>query len=189
MEQVTADLIFRSPDEIDDGDELSEGTCLSVRVNRYERDPVARKICIDRYSCRCVVCGFDFEDHYGPIGRSYIHVHHLTPLSQIGRRYAVDPIKNLRPVCPNCHAMLHRSKDVVSVKALQKMLKRARATVEVRTLVTLATNPANPGTPDRIRSCDLCLRRQRNSTSQFRIEGYARLGYQGRALAYRPMHP
>jgi hypothetical protein len=36
-----------------------------------------------------------------------IHVHHLRPQSSIGKRYRVNPIADLRPVCPNCHMVLH----------------------------------------------------------------------------------
>ena len=71
---------------------------------------IARKKCIEHYGAKCAVsnCGFDFEKLYGDIGKGFIHVHHLTQLSDIGQGYEVDPIKDLRPVCPNCHAMLHQ---------------------------------------------------------------------------------
>ena len=33
--------------------------------------------------------------------KDLIQVHHLVPLSAIGKKYRVDPIRDLRPVCPN----------------------------------------------------------------------------------------
>ena len=45
---------------------------------------------------------------YGEIGKDFIHVHHNIPLNQINEEYVVDYKKDLIPVCPNCHAMLHR---------------------------------------------------------------------------------
>lgn len=84
-----------------------EGAVLRITVNRYERDSDARKRCIDYYAPRCVVCGFDFEERYGELAAGFIHVHHLKPLSEIGERYQIDPIRDLRPVCPNCHAVIH----------------------------------------------------------------------------------
>ncbi len=36
------------------------------------------------------------------MGEGFIHVHHLKPLSEVGYEYRVDPIRDLRPVCPNC---------------------------------------------------------------------------------------
>ena len=77
-------------------------------VNSYERNREAREICIAAHGCRCSVCGMDFEQMYGDIGRGFIHVHHIVPISTIGAEYKLDPVKDLVPVCPNCHAMLHR---------------------------------------------------------------------------------
>ena len=88
--------------------DLFEGAVRVIRVNAYERNPTARALCIQHYGATCVVCDFDFCRAYGQIGQGFIHVHHLLELSQIGREYRVDPIADLRPVCPNCHAMLHR---------------------------------------------------------------------------------
>jgi 5-methylcytosine-specific restriction endonuclease McrA len=87
-----------------------EGGMTSVVVNRYERDRKAREKCIETYGAKCAVCEFDFLKAYGEIGRGYIHVHHLVPVSTIGTKYKVNPLEHLRPVCPNCHEMLHSNK-------------------------------------------------------------------------------
>lgn len=87
-----------------------EGATKTISVNAYERNPEARRKCIEHYGYDCFVCGFNFEKVYGEIGKGYIHVHHLKPLSEIKEGYLVDPIKDLRPVCPNCHALLHVAK-------------------------------------------------------------------------------
>jgi 5-methylcytosine-specific restriction protein A len=100
----------------------SEGTRLDVRATRYERNPHARKACIDHYGLSCVACGFNFEATYGDIGRGFIHVHHLTPVSA-GERSTVDPVKDLRPVCPNCHAMAHRETPPIDLDRLASMLR------------------------------------------------------------------
>jgi 5-methylcytosine-specific restriction protein A len=87
-----------------------EGATQSITVNAYERDRVARALCIEHYGLSCVVCGFNFEEEYGMVAAGYIHVHHLVPLSQIGKKYRVDPVEDLRPVCANCHAVIHLRK-------------------------------------------------------------------------------
>jgi 5-methylcytosine-specific restriction protein A len=110
------------PDEVPDTGSLAEGTVTEATVNVYERNPVARQKCIDRYGCTCFVCNFDFEAEYGTLGRSFIHVHHLIELSTIRGEYTVDPIKDLRPLCPNCHAMIHRKRPAFSIDELCKHL-------------------------------------------------------------------
>jgi len=118
------------PEEISlDTSCLSEGAKKRITVNAYERNPVARKKCIDHYGYRCTICEFDFEEVYGSLGKSFIHVHHLIPLKDIGIEYEVDPIQDLRPICPNCHAMLHRMNSALSIETLRELVHK-----EVRNL-------------------------------------------------------
>lgn len=98
---------FLLPSE-DSDRKMTEGSRISVEVSRIERDPTARRRCIKLFGAICSVCGFDFERTYGPIGSGFIHVHHLNPLASAKGRRTVSPQSDLRPVCPNCHEMLHR---------------------------------------------------------------------------------
>jgi 5-methylcytosine-specific restriction protein A len=111
---------FRFPDEV--VPHFYEGGKQSVVVNRYERDPQARDACIARHGCVCAVCDFDFGEKYGELGKGYIHVHHIVPLSQISQSYRVNPVTDLRPVCPNCHAMLHRREPVLTIEQLRGII-------------------------------------------------------------------
>lgn len=103
-----------------------EGTAHTVQVNRYERNTKARRECIRYYGLSCAVCGFNFQQIYGDIGIGFIHVHHLIPLAEIGEKYALDPIQDLRPVCANCHAMLHQRTPPLSIEELRLMLETAQ---------------------------------------------------------------
>ncbi|WP_215767131.1 HNH endonuclease [Gluconobacter cerinus] len=111
------------PDDVSPSPLYPEGSVKQVTVNSYERNPKARQDCINHYGYRCCVCDFDFENRYGSLGASFIHVHHIYPLASLGEKYHVDPIKDLRPVCPNCHAMLHRKKEVLSIEELKAKLQ------------------------------------------------------------------
>jgi 5-methylcytosine-specific restriction protein A len=102
---------------------FSEGTANQVLLTRYERNPYARKACIQLYGYSCTVCNFNFEKHYGQIGNGFIHVHHLIQLANVGKPREIDPIKDLRPVCANCHAMLHRQNPPMSIEELKSMMK------------------------------------------------------------------
>ena len=99
-----------------------EGKKHKTTTNRFERSPINRTLCIAKYGFKCQICGFDFEKKYGELGRNYIHVHHIIPVSQIGTDYRINPIKDLIPVCPNCHAMLHRCDPPITPEELRRIL-------------------------------------------------------------------
>lgn len=111
------------PDEVG---QFVEGATKRVVVNAYERDPEARASCLSRFGYDCSVCGFNFGRMYGELGDEFIHVHHLTPISATGVAHAVNPINDLRPVCPNCHAMLHKSDPPFSIDEMKELLKAAK---------------------------------------------------------------
>jgi len=118
--------IFRSPEEIPEGQTFPEGTLQRVEVNRYERDRRARRLCLAHWGPRCAVCDLDFSERYGPLGQDFIHVYHVLELSSVGPGYRVDPVNDLRPVCPNCHAMIHRRHPALSVDALRQLMHAPR---------------------------------------------------------------
>jgi 5-methylcytosine-specific restriction protein A len=100
----------------------AEGGGQQVVVTQYERSHINRAACIEIHGIRCKVCGFDFASVYGAIGEGFIEVHHIDPVSGIAPGTIVDPAKDLAPVCPNCHAMLHRRKPPYSIDELRSML-------------------------------------------------------------------
>ncbi|MBL7976079.1 MAG: HNH endonuclease [Candidatus Kapabacteria bacterium] len=100
-----------------------EGAATTVTQTRYERNIQARRECLKYYGYSCVVCNFNFEKVYGSIGFQFIHVHHLTQVANVKQEYNVNPIEDLRPVCPNCHAMLHKDNPPLSIEELKSRLK------------------------------------------------------------------
>lgn len=72
----------------------------------------------------------NFEKVYGEIGKNFIHVHHIEFISSFeGKEHELNPIEGLIPVCPNCHAMLHRKLNgkyqspLELKKSFQRMVK------------------------------------------------------------------
>ncbi len=123
IERVLNSNTFIYPDEIpDDNLSIKEGAKKTVTVNIYERSSEARKKCLEKYGYLCFICSFDFENKFGDIGNNFIHVHHLKPLSEVDESYKVDPVKDLRPVCPNCHAMLHRKNPAYSIEEIKNKI-------------------------------------------------------------------
>lgn len=115
---------IRLPEEISNGSTYNEGSVQRILINRYERDPRAREACIKHYGTICFLCGFNFVAVYGEVMAGFTHVHHLKPLSSVGAEYEVDPIRDLRPVCPNCHAVLHRNEPPYSLDEVREFLQK-----------------------------------------------------------------
>ncbi len=114
-----------------DGKGDLEGKVDQVTINRHERSKKNRDACIAFYRqkndghLRCESCKFDFELTYGEVGTNFIHIHHKAPLGNLREEHLVDPIKDLIPLCPNCHAMSHRGikkgEKTRSAKELRKI--------------------------------------------------------------------
>ena len=95
------------PEEVKTTMPFNEGAVREICVDAYERSSVALEQCILHHGCKCAVCDIVLSNIYGDIAHGYIHVHHLRQLSEIKESYQVDPINDLLPLCPNCHAIIH----------------------------------------------------------------------------------
>ena len=111
------------PDTLEEPEKYSEGAKKQVIINAYERNPEARAKCIEHYGATCQVCAFDFYKIYGKIGEGFIHVHHLIEIhTKEGEEYEVDPIKDLIPICPNCHAMIHKKNPAYTIEEIRNFI-------------------------------------------------------------------
>lgn len=88
------------------------------RGARYRCSPEVRQECIALYGASCAACGFWFEAVHGELGKGFIHVHHVVPVSQLGAGYRLDPVK-VMPFYPNCHAMAHQG--VISPRSVEDL--------------------------------------------------------------------
>jgi 5-methylcytosine-specific restriction protein A len=135
-EQAAADIVgelmrnaahgFRpqTPDEVR---RFAEGRVKTITVSTYDRSSEARAACLSRHGYACAACGFTFESKYAALGAGYIEVHHLRQLADAGGEHEIDPEQDLRPVCANCHRMLHRRRPPLSIEELVKIMKGAAA--------------------------------------------------------------
>ena len=117
------DVTSSLPEELPESGKYWEGAKTEIIINAYERNPKARAACIAHYGCKCTVCGFDFEKIYGEIGKGRIHVHHLTPIGKVGKEYEIDPKKDLIPICPNCHFIVHLFEPPMTVEQVRDLLR------------------------------------------------------------------
>lgn len=110
-------------DEIGAQAALTEGAVIRVTRNAYERNPAARPACLAHYGHRCFACNISLSERYGQIATDVIHVHHLVPLSQIKHTYRIDPIRDLLPLCPNCHSVAHLQRPPIAPAKLRAMVE------------------------------------------------------------------
>lgn len=108
---------------------INEGFKKTISVNVYERSTKLRDAAIKAFkingniSCDC--CKFNFDSFYGnKIGSGYIEIHHIKPIfkyeQQEINKFINDALKNLVPVCSNCHRMIHRVwKNPLEIKTLK----------------------------------------------------------------------
>ena len=99
-----------------------EGAVSKITTNKYERSRLNRTVCLQIHGYTCKICGMNFENVYGKIGKNFIHVHHIEPVSLMGGSYVLNPSKDLIPVCPNCHAMLHTKNPPYFPEELKKII-------------------------------------------------------------------
>ena len=45
-------------------------------------------------------------------------------MADIGEEYEIDPEQDLRPVCANCHRMLHRKRRAISIEELKELISQ-----------------------------------------------------------------
>ena len=115
------------PDSLERIERFAEGRPRTVTLTTYDRSSLARAACIDHHGFACAACGFSFQATYGELGASYIEVHHLRQLADVGEEHEIDPVKDLRPVCANCHRMLHRQRPPLSIEQLIEGMHQAKS--------------------------------------------------------------
>jgi predicted HNH restriction endonuclease len=123
---TTRDDERQFPEELPKGRVYVQGARKRILVNAYERSTSIRRKCLDEHGLSCSVCTLSFEERYGRLGAGFIHVHHTKPVSKLKEGYRLDPRRDLVPICPNCHAMLHREDPPLTVNALRAILKARR---------------------------------------------------------------
>lgn len=112
------------PETLNESETEYEGAKKTIIVNKYERSSKARENAVSYHGLNCKVCNLNFKKVYGEIGEDFIHIHHIIPINEIGKNYKVDYKKDLIPVCPNCHSMLHRKLNgkEPSIEELKQMI-------------------------------------------------------------------
>lgn len=127
--KLVVDELYSIPNEDDDTlHSVKEGKVIYKLHKLRERDSKINKKKKEVYfkkhgKLNCEVCDFDFYKVYGEIGKGFIEAHHRIPLSDLDGESKTE-LKDLALVCSNCHRMLHREIDTLSIKELKTKIKR-----------------------------------------------------------------
>jgi len=116
-----------------------EGAFYTEVVKKFERSRYNRALCLKYYGFMCRGCGDQLAEKYGPIGTDVIHVHHVVPVSMMGSAYQLNPIKDLIPLCPNCHNIVHKKSPPLEIAELissqsMKQSKFTRTQINLRSV-------------------------------------------------------
>lgn len=115
----------------DEDDTITEGKVSTKTAIVKERSQKLRRAAIEHYTVDgkivCSVCGFDFKKIYGELGDGYIQMHHENPIYQYSddgfETYISEAVKNMKPLCANCHCMVHRNKGrLISITELKAIM-------------------------------------------------------------------
>lgn len=71
---------------------------------------------------KCAVCGFDFNQQYGELGKGYIEFHHVLPVTEYVS-FGITKTTDFVQVCSNCHKMLHRKRPWLVKENVQELVK------------------------------------------------------------------
>lgn len=109
----------------------AEGQRVAYYTTKYERNAKNRKEAIRIHGFNCAVCGFNFEEQYGELGKEFIEVHHLKPLYSLSETVIINPKTDLACVCANCHRMIHKKRGaVLTIEELKELIKRQKSDSE-----------------------------------------------------------
>lgn len=116
------------------------------RIHRdYERDKDLRDKKIDAMLSEhgrlmCEVCGFDFEEAYGTLGKGVIEVHHIKPLSELRQSTRIY-LEDLMCMCANCHLVIHIGNEQENLRKLKMIFETRKNKKEVSKASLLTPEP------------------------------------------------
>lgn len=114
---------LKLPEEVEKLGNGSKNSVAEILINGYERNQIIRRECIEYHGTECSVCTFDFEKVYGEIGIGFIHIHQIKDFDTLNNQYNPDPIHDFRPICPNCHTMIHEKRPPYSISELRDIVE------------------------------------------------------------------
>lgn len=113
---------------LDNDDGVEEGSIFHAMHKYYERDKALirkkkKDVFAKHTALKCEVCDFDFGKVYGELGDQFAECHHTKPVAKMKSGEKTKQ-SDLSIVCANCHRMLHRGRDLLSIAGLKAVLAK-----------------------------------------------------------------
>lgn len=108
--------------------EIVEEGNEKIASTTYKRSVRLRNIAREHFThnghIQCDCCHFDFSTAYAaPYNKECIEIHHIIPLANYEHedveKSVEAALKNLMPVCPNCHRVIHKN-GILTVKKMSR---------------------------------------------------------------------
>ncbi|MBD3590802.1 HNH endonuclease [Bacteroides sp. GM023] len=125
--QYVNDILTNSISEEHKYNLYDEKKSYIATTQAIKRSKEARNKCIELKGCKCNICGFDFQQQYGELGKDYIEVHHIISIKTLSNSVGyegTDPQKDLIPLCSNCHSMVHRMNPPYKPEEIIEIIKK-----------------------------------------------------------------
>ncbi len=114
--------------EIFEGDTGATKETKIYKRSKELRDAAIESFLKDYGSLSCNICSFNYEEKYGSAGKGFIEVHHQTPIYMYKDEDQIktieQAIKNLAPVCANCHRVIHRTRPPFTIEEMAEIYKK-----------------------------------------------------------------
>ena len=101
--------------------EVDEGRQYTAEIKFRQRNRGLIEVKKTNSDYRCEVCGMNFKEKYGKIGKKYIIAHHLNPIGNRNQSTKTT-LEEIALVCSNCHVMLHRKDPPYEIDELKRMM-------------------------------------------------------------------
>lgn len=133
--KASLNKLMERPNDFEAFDEeivIYEGAMTMRETPLYQRSKFLRDRAVEYYrdisegELICEICNFNYKDRYGEAGNGYIEIHHRRPVYMYKgddlNKTVDEAIKNLAPLCANCHRIVHRKRPPYSLDEVRSFL-------------------------------------------------------------------
>lgn len=120
--RVTFDIDWSFFSDFEPEEGYFEGIRYKTEIQRTQRSSKLVEKAKKNSDYSCQGCGFNIGEFYGGWGKDYIEAHHIDPLSNREGEGEITNISELVMLCSNCHRMVHKKKECLTLEELRSLI-------------------------------------------------------------------